>query len=115
MVNRGKPICYYGLWKSTDGGFGFEVMSKEDVEKHGRKYSKSYNSGPWQTEFNAMAEKTVLKKALKNAPLKAEVMAQIMNDESIKTSIDEDMSTVPNEFYDADTTVFDADTGEVIG
>lgn len=43
-----------------------------------------------------MAKKTVLKKALKYAPLSAEFMREVSADETIKTTISDDMSAEPN-------------------
>lgn len=115
--NRGKPIWFYAVFKLVNGGQGFEVMSVEDVKEHAKKYSKAYNSGPWQTNFEEMAKKTVLKKALKYAPLKTEFVRELSADESIKNNIDFDMSQVPNEYIDAEiteTVVINEETGEVM-
>ena len=100
--NRGKPIYYYAIYKLINGGEGFQVMSIEDITNHARKYSKSFNNGPWKSEFDEMAKKTVLKKMLKYAPMKSDFARAVASDESIKHSIDDDMSNVPNEFYDAE-------------
>lgn len=100
LTNRGKVILYYAMFKLVNGGFAFEVMSREDIEAHARKYSKSYGSGyssPWATNFDEMAKKTVLKKALKYAPLKSDFARGIAADGSIKAGLAEDMSLVPNE------------------
>lgn len=96
-ANRGKVICYYAMFKTKDGGYGFDVMSIEDVQAHAKKYSKAYGSGAWQTAFDEMAKKTVVKKVLKYAPLKSEFVRAIAQDESIKTEIDADMYSVPAE------------------
>lgn len=103
--DRGEPVKVYAVFKTKSGGYGFEVMSMEDVRKHAQKYSKAYGTGysPWSTNFEEMAKKTVLKKVLKYAPLKSDFVRGIAQDESIKSEISEDMYTVSNEFaYEAD-------------
>ena len=83
-------------------------MSVDEITAHARKYSKSFNNGPWQTDFDEMAKKTVLKRALKYAPLKSDfVKAQVL-DGSVKNKIGEDMTEIPNIIE------VDQDTGEVI-
>ena len=109
--DRGNAIAYYATFKTKDGGYGFEVMSIDDVTDHAKKYSKAYANSPWQTNFDEMAKKTVLKKVLKYAPLKSDFVRDIAQDETIKTKIDEDMFSVPNEVY-AEYTV-DEETWEV--
>ena len=110
--DRGNAIAYYAIFKTKDGGYGFEVMSIDDVTAHAKKYSKAYASSPWQSNFDEMAKKTVLKKVLKYAPLKSDFVRGITQDETIKTKIDEDMYSVPNETIYADFEV-DSQTGEV--
>lgn len=109
MADRGDPIAYYAVFKTKDGGYGFQVMSMDEVRKHAQRYSKSYSSGPWQTNFDEMAKKTVLKKVLKYAPLKSEFVRQAMQDETIKKEIGKSMEEIP------DMTIFEVDeeTGEV--
>ena len=50
--DRGKPMWVYALYKTTNDGFAFEVMSVEEALAHGEKYSKAFNksASPWQTE-----------------------------------------------------------------
>ena len=113
-ADRGDPVKVYAVFKTKSGGYGFEVMSMEDVRRHAKKYSKAYDTSysPWTTNFEEMAKKTVLKKALKYAPLKSDFVRGIAQDESIKTEISEDMYTVNNEFaYEAD--YVEESTGEV--
>ena len=117
-TNRGNPIYFYATFKLTNGGQGFQVMSIEDVQEHAKKYSKTYNNGPWQTNFEEMAKKTVLKKLLKYAPLKTEFVKQVTSDETIKTSISDHMDEVPNEYMDVEYEEHpneDPDTGEIKG
>lgn len=101
-ADRGPVVWYYAVLKLKNGGVGFEVMSRDDVETFARKKSKAYNSGPWKTDFDEMAKKTVLKKVLKYAPLKTEFARAVASDESVKTmKMDEpaDMLDAPNEIY----------------
>ena len=115
--DRGEPVKVYAVFKTKSGGYGFEVMSMEDVRIHASKYSKSYGSSfsPWKTNFEEMAKKTVLKKVLKYAPLKSDFVRGITQDETIKSEMSDDMYSVPNEVvYEVDDyTVVDTDTGEV--
>ena len=97
--NRGNPIYYYACFKNKAGGSGFHVMSVEEMREFAKKYSKAYGSSysPWNTNFSAMSRKTVLKQVLKFAPLRTELMKELSNDGTIKNSLAEDMSDVPNE------------------
>lgn len=100
--DRGNVIMYYAVLKLKNGGIGFEVMSREDVEKFSMKKSKAYRSGPWQTDFDEMAKKTVLKKVLKYAPLKTEFARAVATDETVKSTLSDNMADEPNEIYTID-------------
>lgn len=95
--DRGDPVFFYAVFRTKDGGYGFDVMSLDDVRAHAKKYSKAYNNGPWQTNFEEMAKKTVLKRVLKYAPLKTDFVRGLSADETIKTELSEDMFSVPDE------------------
>lgn len=106
LKDRGNVILYYAVFKLTNGGVGFEVMSKEDVEAFAKKKSKTYGTGPWQSDFDAMAKKTLVKRLLKFAPLKSDFVRAVTADETIKTEIGENMADLPDETVtiDAETT-----------
>lgn len=122
-ANRGEAVAYYAMFKTKDGGYGFEVMSVDDVQRHAQRYSKSYGSGssPWRSNFDEMAKKTVLKRALKYAPLKSDFVRGVAQDETIKAELSDEMYAVPDEtVYEAEgeeisSTAVDTETGEVIG
>ena len=97
--DRGEITYFYGLFKTVNGGFGFSVMSKADMDNYARTYSKAFASdySPWKTSYEEMAKKTVIKQALKYAPIKTDFQRALSTDESIKLSFSEDMTTVPNE------------------
>lgn len=111
--DRGDPVSYYAMFRTKDGGYGFAVMSMSEVLAHAKKYSKSYNNGPWQTNFDEMAKKTVLKRALKYAPLKSDFVRALSCDETVKDTISEDMADIPCVDIVEAATV-DPSTGEVI-
>lgn len=98
---RGQPVRVYAVYKTKSGGFGFGSMTMAECEEFAKKKSKSFDSGPWQTDFEAMCLKTVLKRVLKTAPMKSDFARGIAQDETIKTELSDDMYTVPNEMqYD---------------
>lgn len=122
-ADRGEAVAYYAMFKTKDGGYGFEVMSVDDVQRHAQRYSKSYGSGssPWRSNFDEMAKKTVLKRALKYAPLKSDFVRGVAQDETIKAELSDEMYAVPDETVfeaegeEVDSTSVDTETGEVIG
>ena len=113
-----EPIYYYAVWKLVNGGFGFAVMSMAEVKSHVQRYSEAAKKGysPWQDNFDSMAKKTVIKQALKYAPIKVEFVRQLTADETVKTEIASDMLDVEGErliLDDVDFEVVDEETGEV--
>ena len=114
--DRGEPIKVYAMFKTKSGGYGFEVMSMDDVRRHAEKYSQAYKSGfsPWKSNFEEMAKKTVLKRVLKYAPLKSDFVRAVVQDESIKNEISEDMYEVKNDnVFEAEYSEVNEETGEV--
>lgn len=108
-ANRGDPTDYYAVINLKGGGFIFEVMSREEIEEHAKKFSKASGAGsPWQSHFSSMAKKTVLKKALKYAPMSASLQRHFAADETIKREIAPDMSEVAGEY------IIDDGTGEIV-
>lgn len=113
--DRGKVIYYYAVFTLINGGFGFEVMSVADVTAHAKKFSKAYSNGPWQSNFDEMAKKTVLKKVLKYAPIKTEFVKQVSQDATIKTEIAPDMSEIESvDVYEVAYEEVDDATGEIL-
>ncbi len=96
LGERGEVRLFYGLFKLVNGGFGFEVMSKTAMDEYAKEYSKAFDSSfsPWKSNYIGMAKKTVIKQALKYAPLKTDFRKALSNDETIKTEFSEDMSEI---------------------
>lgn len=80
----GKPRFYYARATLTDGGYQMtNPMTHAQMEAHRRKYSKA-SSSPWNTEFEAMAHKTVIKQLAKLLPKSTELAVAISADDSIR-------------------------------
>lgn len=61
-----KIVGYFAHIEMLNGFSKTLYMTKEKVEAHAKKYSKTYHieSGPWKKEFDAMATKTVIRNLL---------------------------------------------------
>lgn len=94
---RGAVIGYYAVYHTVDGGYNFVFMTKDEVVAFAQSKSKTFKNGPWQTDFDAMAKKTVIKQLLKYAPISIELQQAIHTDSTVKTKIDADMSLVEDE------------------
>lgn len=85
---RGEVIGYYCLVELTNGGEQFAVMSKKDAEKFRDTYSKSYimakdkSTQNWGKNFDAMALKTCVIKALKLCPISIEALRAVQTEEA---------------------------------
>ena len=90
MKNRGEITWVYAIYKLQSGGYGFEVMSVDDINEHRKKYSKARTS-PWDSAWEGMAKKTVIKQALKYAPLKSEFVKAMVN-EDVTLNFKEDLA-----------------------
>ena len=113
LTARGKAIAYYAVYKTKDGASDFKVMSYDEVLTHAKRFSKSFIkdknifTGPWQTDFDAMAKVTVIKAVLKYAPMKTDFARAVASDAAIRSELTADMVSAPrdDEFIEAEATV----------
>lgn len=92
MRDRGTPIGAYMIATLTTGELVHEWMSIDDIESI-RKRSKAANNGPWVTDWDEMARKTVVRRGVKYLPLSIEVNRALAQDETVKTDLEPDMTT----------------------
>ena len=121
LADRGNATWVYAVYKLKNDGYAFKVMSVDEITLYAKKYSKTFNNGPWQTDFEAMAKKTVLKQLLKYAPLKTEFARGIATDEKaavieIDAASQEapTISTTEFEIVEDEKINVDTETGEIV-
>lgn len=104
------PTHVYAIVHTTTGGTIFEVMSWAQVEKHRDKFAKGTKraDSTWNTNPVAMALKTVLRKALKLAPLSPELQRMMQHEEYEEQAGFQSGMEAPVEDLDAAVELLDA-------
>lgn len=77
--DRGKPRLVYGVAKFRDGGYHFEWMPISAINAI-RARSKSKDNGPWVTDFEQMARKTLIRRMSNYLPMSVELAAALQID-----------------------------------
>ena len=90
---RGALQYVYAVAKLKDGGVQFEVMSRSDIDKV-RAQSKAGNYGPWQTHYDEMAKKTVIRRLFKYLPVSIELATAVTMDEKADAGLGQDNSAI---------------------
>lgn len=86
--DRGKLEYVYAVAHFKDGGYQFEVMDVHEIEKR-RGRSKASKNGPWVTDYEEMAKKTVIRHMWKYLPISVEIMSAAEKDESVHQDVAE--------------------------
>lgn len=76
----GEMTAAYGVAKFTSGEVYFEVMHKDEIEAI-RQRSRAKDDGPWVTDYNEMARKTVIRRLCKFLPMNPEYQNLVARDE----------------------------------
>ncbi|MED0665744.1 recombination protein RecT [Bacillus badius] len=103
---RGNMTHVYAVAHFKDGGYQFEVMDIQEIEKR-RGRSKSKNNGPWVTDFEEMAKKTVIRHMWKYLPISIEVQQQAVQDEVVRKDV-----TAEPEYIDMEAPVIETPKDE---
>jgi recombination protein RecT len=106
-------IGYAAKFKLLNGYEATLYMSIEQLKKHGGKYSKTFNNkgGLWNTDFDAMANKTVLKLLLsKFAPLSIDMQRAVITDQALVNDAD----TVDVTYIDHDEPEIDKEAERIV-
>ncbi|MED4408312.1 recombination protein RecT [Bacillus licheniformis] len=90
---RGEMTHVYAVAHFKEGGYQFEVLTKHDVENV-RNRSKSKDNGPWITDYEEMAKKTVVRRIWKYLPISIEIQQQVSQDETVRKEITAEAQSV---------------------
>jgi len=77
LGDRGDVVAAYSFAKLKDGSCSYEVMDLEEISAI-KNRSKASKSGPWVTDFNEMAKKTVFRRHSKWLPVSSEKMQEAL-------------------------------------
>lgn len=80
MKNRGEMIAAYSIVLMKDGEKSREVMTRDEIDAI-RKRSRSKDSGPWVTDYEEMAKKTVIRRHSKRLPMSTDLDGLITRDD----------------------------------
>ena len=81
--SRGQLTYVYMLAHFKDGGHYLEVMSREQVNDIMQRSPSSKSSrSPWQSDFEAMAKKTVIRRAFPFLPASVTAQQSVTSDET---------------------------------
>lgn len=81
-----KIVGYMAKFELLNGFTKVAYWDVDRVKAHANKFSQAYRSGytsPWKSDFDAMAQKTVLKSILKYAPKSIEMQNAITFDQAV--------------------------------
>lgn len=88
LRDRGEVVAFYSVLRLKDGSSDFEVMSLEDVTAHRDRYSKASSpASPWNTAFNEMGKKTLIRRLAKRAPVSVELQSAAALDEYAEAGV----------------------------
>ena len=91
--DRGDFRYVYAVAHLKDGGRQFDVMTRAEVEKI-RARSRAKDSGPWITDYEEMAKKTVLRRLCKLLPTSVELQKAAVLDELAEAGISQELDVI---------------------
>lgn len=77
-----KPICYYAV-AHMRGVSTFDFMRPHEIEAIRKRAPSASRSSPWDTDYDEMAKKTVIKRLLKKLPASARLRDALAHDNDI--------------------------------
>jgi len=116
-INRSRITHAYAVAHYKDGGFDFAVLDEIDIADR-RRRSMAGDSGPWKTDFAAMARKSAVRALAPFLPLTVEAAKAVQVDEGIYRMSDLedaiDVGDIDHEPEREPAKAIDRETGEVL-
>lgn len=87
---RGRVVKWYAIARFKGGGYAItDPMTREEMERHRDQYAMAKKKtgeivGPWVTQFDEMADKTVLRQLVKTLPKSPELVRAITHDGAVR-------------------------------
>jgi len=98
---RGEARLYYATGRTRGGGSAItDPVTVADMLKYRNKYATAKNKdgevfGPWVTEFDGMAKKTMIRQLSKMLPMSTEVQLSIDNHRAVRFDLGKDAIETP--------------------
>ena len=110
-------VGYFAYIETTSGFKKISYWTKAEVIQHAQKHSKSYNSqySPWQTNFHAMAIKTVLKHLLSKYGVMSVELVNALEQESEEQVAREEEQNANQDVIDVEPPMGEATEGPRTG
>lgn len=123
--NRGEVIYFYAYAKFKDGGYHFDVLTRDEVDtirdkSQGYQAAKKWKKeSPWDTHYVEMGRKTAIRRIAKYLPLNVQRASSMEDyaDMGKNTHLTESGITIDGDFEEQKTgklkAIVDNETGEI--
>ena len=91
--DTGELVAAYAVAKLKDGGVQWDLMLRHEIDAI-RSRSRAGKSGPWVTDYEEMAKKTVLRRLCKMLPVSVELQRAVALDECAEVGVDQGLDVV---------------------
>ncbi|MFE0189317.1 recombination protein RecT [Streptomyces sp. NPDC058989] len=98
---QGAVTGYYAVARMANGGSAFVVLDPSDVEAT-RQRSKAGDSGPWRTDYDAMARKTAVRQLFKLLPKSPQLARAVAHDGTVRRDIAADAFDAAPDFIEGE-------------